>query len=199
MASTIITRIKETTRASGDRYEWKLKEPVQVAPGIRLTYGLDYTVPGGRKNWRGVALNEVAVDITFRFDAAEIGHELNPPPVSWLHLYRNWPSARDPGSSATSLVSQMLWDKFANGNASTRAVIALDDLLAFGSGRDALGWAMRSSPDTFGSSRLMFRGRLEIAQLQNKIGAIPDLRRQLQGKVATFETSCNLVAPASVP
>lgn len=88
--------------------------------------------------------NDVMVDITFRLDAAEIAHELDLPPVSLLHLYRKWPGARDPGSSAASLVNQMFWDKFANGNASSRVVIVTEDLIAFGSGPEELAWAMRS-------------------------------------------------------
>ena len=198
-ASTTVLRRGNTTTASGDYYEWEPSEPVQVAGGISMTYGLAYAISRDDKDWQSVAPNEVTVDISFAFNAAEIGHELDPPSVSWLHLYRNWSAARDPGSTATSLINQMFWNRYANGNASTRTVIVLEDLLAFGSGRDDLALAIRSSPDTAGLSRILLRARLPIAQLRNRIDAIPDLRRRLAEKVASFETSCDPVATVSVP
>lgn len=176
--------------AGGDSYTWRPKLPTELAPGISLKWDIGYDWPADAKAQRSVPEDRVAVTLNFWFDAAKIGQSLKNPQRTWLHLYRSGTADEKFSFTATSMTSVMLWHQFNNGNLSTKALIPLDHLLAFGTGFDALAWNIRGAPDPYGSTYVLTKGTIPVAVMRGKVGEIPRLRRLLDRKAANHRTEC---------
>ncbi|HLM52243.1 MAG TPA: hypothetical protein VK325_01290 [Pseudoxanthomonas sp.] len=128
--------------------------------------------------------DEVTVMLNFWHDARYVDAPLKKPERTWIHLYRSVKPEEEFWSTTTSLTGVMLWDQFNNGNLSTKAVIPLDHLLAFGTGFDMLVWNIRTEPNQFGRTHVLAKDVIPIAAMRGKISEIPKLRRMLDKKAA---------------
>lgn len=178
--------------AMPERYSWTPKEKMHVGPGMTFDWSLDYEHrPERVKDLRAVPESEIVVILHFWFDAQKAGEPLKIPQRSGMHLYRSADPQKDFSFTSTSLTTAMLWTKHNNGNASTRAFMPLDSLLAFGAGMDTLVWNIRTEPNDFGGTFAIAKGILPIEEMRNKAAMIAKLHRSLDRKAAKFRTECH--------
>jgi len=180
-----------TATATRDRYEWRSANSLSFGPGMTLKWELDYDWPREEAARKTVREDRVAAILHFRFDAQAIGKPLKKPERSWIHFYRSTDPEERFSVSTSSLTSIMFWDKFDNGDLSTKAVVPLDHLLAFGTGFDTLVWNIRTAPDQFGATQAPAKGVIPIASLRGKVAKIPKLRLMLDKKSANFGSECH--------
>ncbi len=185
-----LTQRDGEVRAGRDSYEWRPRQSTEIAPGISLKWDIGYDWPADEKTQRSAPEDRIAVTLNFRFDAAKIGEPLKNPQRTWLHLYRSGNADEKFSFTATSMMSVMLWHQFNNGNLSTKALVPLDHLLAFGTGFDTLAWNIRGAPDAYGSTYVLAKGTIPVAVMRGKAGEIPRLRRLLDRKQANHRTEC---------
>ena len=173
-----------------DTYEWKPNKDIPFGPGMTLSWTISYYWPTDVAAQKVVPENDVAVILNFWFDAQQAEGPLKNPQRSWIHLYRSANPYRDFSLTSTSLINVMLWHQFTNGNMSTKAIIPLDDLLAFGTGFNTLIWNVRTQPNEFGGTQVIAKGSLPIAAMRDRVSNIPRLRQLLDKKAANFRTEC---------
>ncbi len=178
------------TSSTSDTYQWQPKESILFDPGMSLKLVISYHWPAQATAQKTVPEDDVAVIISFWFDAKQIDRPLKNPQRSWIHLYRSSRPEHVFSPTSTSLTNMMLWNQFSNGNLSSKAVIPLDDLLAFGKGFDALVWNIRGQPNEFGGTQVIAKGVIPIAVMRDKVSKIPKLRRMLDKKMANFQDEC---------
>jgi hypothetical protein len=196
IASRELTETNGSVSASGDRYRWRPKQPIQFGAGMTLKWDIAYRWPAGEKAQISVPENDVAVSLHFWYSAKDMDAPVDMPERSWIHLYRSANPDERFTSSTTSLTGIMFWHQFNNGNLSTKAVIPLDHVLAFGTGYDTLVWNIRTEPNPFGGTHALAKGTIPVAAMRDKISDIPKLRRMLDKKAKNFRTECPVPPPA---
>ena len=199
-ASRSLVEANGPATATRDTYEWQPTDVIQFADGMKLRWEMVYYWPTDIGPQRNIPEKDVLVDMHFAFEAKN-GAVLNKPDRSWLHFYRSADTGRKRHPLATSLSTMTLWHQFGTQGLSTRAILALDDLLAFGTGHDSLTWEIRSPPDVFGATNMIAKGLLPIAPLRGKVAEILQLRTLLDKKAANFRQECPIVplVPVSAP
>jgi hypothetical protein len=203
IASRDLTERNGAVSSSRDSYEWRSKERIQFGPGMTLKWDINYDWPAQATAQataqKTVSEDQVAVSLHFWFDAQVAGRTLKKPERTWIHLYRSANSEAKFSSTDTSLINLMLWQQFNNGNLSSKAVIPLDHVLAFGTGFDALVWNIRTEPNEFGGTQAVAKGLIPIAAMRGKVSNIPKLRRLLDKKAANFRTECDVPSVITTP
>ena len=185
--------------ATRDTYEWQPTEILTFGPGMKLRWERVFYWPTAIGQQDKISETDIMIDMHFAFDANN-GEIFKKPERSWLHLYRTSNTEKDKHVLATSLSTMMLWHQYGPQKLSTRAILSLDDLLAFGTGREVLSWDIRSQPDMYGATKVMASGSLPIAAMRAKPADIPKLRKQLNEKAADFRKHCNnFLAANSIP
>lgn len=178
--------------AFSERYEWKPNEKIPFGQGMTMNWSLSYTWPKGSTAQTRILDDEILLDMGFWFDAKEIGKPLKAPSRTGMHLYRHGDPQKQFSFTSISMTTGMLWSRYNNGNVSTRAIMPLGDVLAFGTGMDTLVWNIRGEPDELGRTFAEFRGTLPVAMMRDKGARIPDLRRKLDRKAKRFRTECHV-------
>lgn len=199
-ASRDIAMTGRVAKSTRDTYEWESNEIVQFADGMKLRWSVVYYWPTDIASQRNISETEMMVDMHFAFEAKN-GATFKKPERSWLNFYRSADTGRDRHALATSLSTMTLWHQYGSQRLSTRAILSLDDLLAFGTGHDSLRWEIRSPPDAFGRMDMVAKGHLPIAAMRGKGAEILRLRKLLDKKAANFRKQCDLVprVPISAP
>ncbi len=196
-ASRDIAAGKESATATRDTYRWQPNEAIEFAPGMKLSWDMVYYWPADTGPQRNIPENQIMLDMHFAFvaknGAIKNGTIFEKPARSWLHFYRSASAGKDRHPMATSLNTMTLWHQYGNEGLSTRAIISLDNLLAFGTGRDALEWNIRSQPDIFGGTNMMAEGTLPITTMRGKAADILRLRKSLDNKAANFRKYCPIM------
>lgn len=199
-ASRNIVEANGSATATPDIYEWQPNEAITFGPGMRLRWDIVYNWPADIGPRGNVPETEIMLDMHFAFDAQN-GGAFKKPDRSWLHFYRSVDTEKGRHILATSLSTMTLWHQYGAQRLSTRAIISLDDLLAFGTGHDTLAWDIRSPPDMFGGTKMIAKGYLPIGPMRGKVADILKLRKLLDKKAANFHKQCQIlpVAPLSAP
>lgn len=199
-ASRSIFEVAGTVTRSRDSFSWQPKTHIEFEPGMRLKWAVRYYWPVDLPARAPLREDDVFVSLDYWFDAQKIGRVLEKPERSWIHFYRSTDADRRQTVSDASMTGIMFWHRDNNGNMSTKAVVPVNALLAFGSGYDQIVWNIRSAPNEFGGTRVLAKGILPIAAMRDKISEIQKLRRQLDKKAAKFRTQCDIprVAPVTV-
>ena len=196
-ASRDIAAGKGSATATRDTYRWQPNEAIEFAPGMKLSWDMVYDWPADTGPQRNIPENQIMLDMHFSFlaknGAIKNGTIFEKPARSWLHFYRSASPGRDRHPIATSLSTMTLWHQYGNERLSTRAIISLDNLLAFGTGRDALEWNIRSQPDVFGGTNMIAEGSLPIATMRRAPADILMLRKMLNKTAANFRKDCKIV------
>jgi hypothetical protein len=196
-ASRDIVENDGITTAKRDIYEWEHNEVLSFGPGMKLRWQMAYYWPTDVGAQTRIPEADILVDIHFAFEAQN-GGTLEKPERSFLNFYRSAHAGKQRHPFATSLSTVTLWDQYGTKRISTRGIVSLDDLLAFGSGRDTLEWEIRSPPDASGRMAKLANGHFPIAALRGKPAAILKLRKQLDKKAANFRRDCLLSTTAPV-
>ncbi|NJS13415.1 MAG: hypothetical protein HC788_01015 [Sphingopyxis sp.] len=199
-ASRSVFEAAGTVTRSRDSFGWQPKTHIEFEPGMRLKWAVRYYWPADLPTKAPLHEDDVFVSLDYWFDAQKIGRALEKPERSWIHFYRSTDADRTQTVSEASMTSIMVWHRHNNGNMSTKAVVPVKALLAFGSGYDQIVWNIRSAPNEFGGTRVLAKGILPIAAMRDKISEIQKLRRQLDKKTAKFRTQCDVprMAPVTV-
>jgi hypothetical protein len=197
-ASRYVTEQGDRAEPSRDTYEWEPKSGLQFGPGQMLAWQLSYYWPSNLSKQSKIPEDDIMVRLKFNFKQPETGPRFRKPERTWLHLYRTTDINDNRIALRTSLIDFMLWDQSLDGSLSTKAVISLGDLLAYGTGFDSLVWHIRSAPNEFGASNSLAKGVFPISSIRNKVASIHSLRRQLDRQAANFKTQCNGDPPLTV-
>jgi hypothetical protein len=195
-ASRDIVEENGKTTARRDIYEWEHNEVLAFGPGMKLRWQMAYYWPIDVGAQTRIPETDILVDMHFAFEAQD-GATLEKPERSFLNFYRSAHTGKQRHPFSTSLSTITLWHQFGTKRISTRGILSLDDLLAFGSGRDTLEWEIRSPPDESGRMAKLANGYFPIAALRGKSANILKLRKQLDKKAAKFRTDCPI--PRMVP
>lgn len=191
IASRNLTEQDNHVEVSRDSFRWEPKAAIEFQPGAMLKWSINYDQPDTKAQFKPPADRDIGVLLYFNFAALKEQGEPRKPENSWLHLFRStYPEERRLG--ATSLATDMWWDKFRDGSISGKASLPLDHLLAFGQGYDALAWDIQSAPDQFRATQKLARGMLPIAAMRNRLDAIPKLRKMLDKKTARYKQECDI-------
>ena len=192
-ASTMVDASKGSAAPSNEMYEWTPNETASFGPGQTFTWGLSYRWPKDALAQKAVPETDVVVSLKFRFDAKEIGQPLKKPSHVDIHLYRSSDPERRFSSSSISLTGPLDADLLANGNVSARALLSLDDLLAYGTGLNTLVWNIRApGPNPYAGTDVFFKGTVPVGAMRDKVTMIPKLRRLLARKAANFRNECTV-------
>ena len=186
--------------ATRDTYEWQPADVIQFGDGMKLRWEMVYHWPTDIGPQRNIPEKDIMIDMHFAFEAKN-GAIFKKPERSWLNFYRSADAGKERHLLATSLSTMTLWHQYGTQRLSTRAILSLDDLLAFGTGHDSLRWEIRSPPDVFGRTNMIAKGHLPIAPLRGKSAEILKLRTLLDKKAANFRKQCQIVplVPLSAP
>ena len=199
-ASRSMVEANGPATASRDTYEWQPTDVIEFADGMKLRWEIVYYWPTNIGPQRNIPEKDILVDMHFAFEAKN-GAAFKKPERSWLHFYRSADTERKRHPLASSLSTMTLWHQFGAQRLSTRAILSLDDLLAFGTGYNSLTWEIRSSPDVYGATNMIAKGNLPIATWRGKAAEILKLRTLLDKKAANYRKQCQLapLVPASAP
>lgn len=191
LASTVVDARTGNAAPSSETYEWTPNEKTSFGPGQTLTWGLSYRWPKDALAQKVVPETDVVVTLKFLFVAKEIGQPLKKPSHVDIHLYRSSDPERRFSSSSISLTGPLDANLLANGNVSARALLSLDDLLAYGTGLDTLVWNIRApGPNPYVGTDVFFKGTVPVGAMRDKVAMIPKLRRFLARKAANFRNEC---------
>lgn len=192
-ASTMVDASTGSAASSSEMYEWTPNETTSFGPGQTFTWGLSYRWPKHPPTQKAIPESDVIVSLHFKFDAKEIGQPLQEPSRASIHLYRSSDPERRFSSSWTSLTGPIDANLLANGNVSARALLSLDDLLAYGTGLDTLVWNIRApGPNPYVGTDVFFKGTVPVGAMRDKVTMIPKLRRLLARKAANFRNECTV-------
>lgn len=191
-ASRSMSETNGPVKATRDTYEWQPTDIIQFGDGMKLRWEIVYYWPTEIGPQRNIPETDILVDMHFAFKAKNDA-VLTKPDRSWLHFYRAADGGKARHPLATSLSMMTLWHQFGTQGLSSRAILSLDDLLAFGTGHDSLRWELRSQPDGFGATNMIAKGHLPIAALRGKVSEILKLRALLDKKATNFRKQCPIL------
>jgi hypothetical protein len=199
-ASRSVVETNGPATATRDTYEWQPTDVIQFADGGKFNWEIVYYWPTNIGPQVNIPETEIMIDMHFAFEARN-GATLKKPQSSWLHFYRSADTGKKRHPLATSLSVMTLWHQYGSHRLSTRAILSLDDLLAFGTGHDSLRWEIRLPPDVSGVTNMVAKGHVPIAAMRGKAAEILKLRTLLDKKAANFRKQCQLapLVPVSAP
>lgn len=191
VASRNLTESASEVQASRDSFSFEPKQAIAFQPNAILRWELDYYWPVKATDRKTIEDSDIGVLLYFSFDFSKEQGEPKKPDKTWLHLFRSV-NPNERRLAATSLYTDMWWDKFSSGKVSGKAAIPLDHLLAFGQGYDVLAWDIQSAPDRFGATQKLASGMLPISAMRNRKGAMLKLRKLLDKKAAQYKKECHV-------
>lgn len=199
LATTMVDAGTGIASHSSETYQWTPNEKASFGTGTTFTWDLSYQWPKHPPSQKTIPESDVIVSLHFKFDAKEIGQSLKEPSRASIHLYRSSDPERRFSSSWTSLTGPIDANLLANGNVSARALLSLDDLLAYGTGLDTLVWNIRApGPNPYVGTDVFFKGTVPVAAMRDKVKMIPKLSRLLARKAANFRSECTLPIPNDI-
>ena len=173
-----------------DEYEWSPGAPEELPENVTLKTSLSVRARVAESLPKVFAGSDTAIDMSFYARPRTEGEKPNDPGYFYLHFYRSSDPSDRKSVFDTSLTMRMLSNVERSGNVSIRGVLSLEELLAFGTGKDVLVWNIRRRPNEVGATNPLLKGTLPVGAIRARLSRIPELRRALDRKAAKFRKEC---------